>query len=220
MNASRYCLGTLILIGALCAPVHAEEPRLILWDDLVPKLSPADNPFARLSMEQLELLADAAGARDRKARGAAPSAELVATERAATAKLEGMGMDVDGLLARRAEIVAKQQAMVGKVDTALDGVLVRLPGYLLPLEFSGKGVTEFLLVPWVGACIHTPPPPPNQILHVKADKPVQIKGAFDAVFVTGRLATSATRRSVHITDGSAEVDVGYAMRDARVEPYK
>ena len=51
-----------------------------------------------------------------------------------------------------------------------------MPGYLLPLEFSGKLVSEFLLVPWVGACIHTPPPPPNQIVHVKTDKPIELAG--------------------------------------------
>ena len=91
---------------------------------------------------------------------------------------------------------------------------------MLPLEFSGKHVTEFLLVPWFGACIHTPPPPPNQIVHVKSDKPFEIRGMFEAVWVTGRMATSATRKSVHITDGSAEVDIGYSMRASQVERYK
>ena len=74
-------------------------------------------------------------------------------------------------------------------------------------KFSGKQVTEFLLVPWVGACIHTPPPPPNQIVHVKSAKPFEIKGMFDAVWVTGRMAANATRQSVHIVDGSSEMDI-------------
>ena len=54
------------------------------------------------------------------------------------------------------------------MNPALDGKTIRIPGYVLPLEFSGSKVTEFLLVPWVGACIHTPPPEPNQIVYVKA----------------------------------------------------
>ena len=221
MMSSRFCLGMTILLCALSAPVRAaEEPRNIQWDDLAPRLSPAENPFARLSMEQLELLTDVAGARDRKARGLALSAENAASERAAAAKLEKMGIDVDRLLARREEVAKEQQALATKVNTALDGVLVRFPGYLLPLEFSGAEVTEFLLVPWVGACIHTPPPPPNQIVHVKSAKPVEIKANFDAVWVTGRIVVSGARRSVYITDGATEVDTGYAIRDARVERYK
>ena len=98
------------------------------------------------------------------------------------------------------------------------GKLVRIPGYLLPLEFSGKQVTEFLLVPWVGACIHTPPPP-NQIVHVKSDRPFEMNGNFDAVWVTGRITAGATRKSVYIMDGSSEIDVGYSMRASQLERY-
>ena len=220
MMTSRGCVGVTVLVCALSAPVHAvEEPRNIQWDDLAPRLSPVENPFARLSMEQLELLTDVAGARDRKARGLAVPTEIAANERAAAAKLEKMGIDVDRLLAKREEVAKEQQALAAKVNTSLDGVLVRVPGYLLPLEFSGKEVTEFLLVPWVGACIHTPPPPPNQIVHVRPAKPVEIRGNFDAIWVTGRITVNGTRRSIYITDGTTEIDTGYAMRDARVERY-
>jgi hypothetical protein len=52
----------------------------------------------------------------------------------------------------------------------LDGQNIRLPGYIVPLEVSEEGrTTEFLLVPYFGACIHVPPPPSNQIVHVKSE---------------------------------------------------
>ena len=105
------------------------------------------------------------------------------------------------------------------VNRSLDGKVVKLPGYVLPIEFSGKQVTEFLLVPWVGACIHTPPPPPNQIVHVKVDKPIEINGQFDAVWVTGKMAAGLTHRSVFITDGTTDLDVGYAIRATQIERY-
>lgn len=211
----------LLVLCALWAPAQAAEgPRQLGWDDLTVKLSAAENPFASLSMEQLEALADIAGVRDRKARGVNLSPPEIETERAAAAKLDKMGIDVDGLLARREEVFKKKQALAAAVNPVLDGKLVRLPGYVLPLEFSGRQVTEFLLVPWVGACIHTPPPPPNQIVHVKADKAFEVKGAFDPVWVTGRIAASATRKTVYITDGSSEVDVGYSIRASQVEPYQ
>jgi hypothetical protein len=106
------------------------------------------------------------------------------------------------------------------VNPAIDGQTVRLPGYMLPLEFAGKEVTEFLLVPCVGACIHTPPPPANQIVHVKSDKPFEVKGMFEAVWVTGRIATGASKKPVFITDGASEVDVGYSIRATQAEAYK
>lgn len=199
---------------------HAQAPRELKWDDLVIKLSAADNPYAALPPQQLEWLIDVAAARDRRARGNAVPPEAEANEKTALAKLTEAKVDVDGLLARRKEVTEKQRAVAKAVNPELDGKLVRLPGYLLPLEFSGKQVTEFLLVPWVGACVHTPPPPPNQIVHVKSDKPFELKGMFDAVWVTGRMAAAAAKKSVHIVDGSSEVDVGYAIMASQVEAYK
>jgi len=98
--------------------------------------------------------------------------------------------------------------------------VIRMPGYLLPLEFSGRLVSEFLLVPWVGACIHTPPPPPNQIVYVKADKPFEFSGLFTPVWVTGQMAASSSRKSLYLIDGTADIDVGYSLRASQVEPYK
>ena len=45
-----------------------------------------------------------------------------------------------------------------KLNPALDGAYIKMPGYIIPLETSSGGVTSFVLVPYVGACIHTPPP--------------------------------------------------------------
>ena len=62
---------------------------------------------------------------------------------------------------------AKQDLPNAPVVTQLDGQLIRLPGYIVPLEVNEEGrTTEFLLVPYFGACIHVPPPPSNQIVHV------------------------------------------------------
>jgi hypothetical protein len=53
---------------------------------------------------------------------------------------------------------------------ALDGKQVQIAGYVVPLEGDTRGLTEILLVPYEGACIHTPPPPANQIVHVTLDQ--------------------------------------------------
>jgi len=217
----RLLCGALIPVCAIwMAGARAEEPRTVSWDDLSVKVSAADNPFATLSTEQLLALSDVAGVRSRKARGITLTSEEVAIEKKALTKLRQEGIDADGLLAKRDSIAEKKRAAASAVNPAIDGKTIRMPGYVLPLEFSGNKVTEFLLVPWVGACIHTPPPEPNQIVYVKPDTAFEMRRAFDAVWVTGRIAATGSKRSVEIVDGKADIDVGYSLRASLVEPYQ
>ena len=76
------------------------------------------------------------------------------------------------------------------VVAELDGKRVHIGGYVVPLDFDATTVKEFLLVPFVGACIHVPPPPANQIIYVKTEKGFEVAGQFDPVTVTGTIKTS------------------------------
>src|SRR5689334_17277103 len=195
----RRIVAIAFLLAALVPLARGDEaPRKLDWDDLAVRLSTAENPFAKLSMDQLEALGDVAGYRDRRARGGTLTGEDALLERRAIDRLKRDGIDIDGLLSKRDEISAKKIKLASAVNQSLDGKVVKLPGYVLPIEYSGKKVTEFLLVPWVGACIHTPPPPPNQIVHVKTDRPIEINGQFDAVWVTGKMAAGVSHQSVFI----------------------
>ena len=83
--------------------------------------------------------------------------------------------------------LAAQQVMDFSVNKALDGSNVKLPGFIVPLEVSKEGkVTEFFLVPYVGACIHVPPPPPNQIIYVRDEKGLALESIWEAYWVTGK----------------------------------
>ena len=76
------------------------------------------------------------------------------------------------------------------VVEALDGELVRIPGFVLPFEYSASGkISEFLLVPYFGACIHTPPPPPNQMVYVTAEKPADLGQQWNPIWAIGVLRT-------------------------------
>ncbi|MCZ7566421.1 MAG: DUF3299 domain-containing protein [Burkholderiales bacterium] len=97
------------------------------------------------------------------------------------------------------------------VVKALDGVKVRLPGFVVMLEGDAKGVSEFLLVPYFGACIHVPPPPSNQVVHVLPAKRVPEKLASYPVWVTG------TMRAVQ--SATAMASAGYRIEAAQVEEY-
>ncbi|MFT3819955.1 MAG: DUF3299 domain-containing protein [Rubrivivax sp.] len=74
------------------------------------------------------------------------------------------------------------------VNLALIGKPVRIAGYVVPLEETAEGLKEFLLVPHYGACIHTPPPPANQVVHVRPRAAVKGLRAMDTVWVSGTLA--------------------------------
>lgn len=73
------------------------------------------------------------------------------------------------------------------INDKMDGALVRIPGFVVPLEDSKEGMKEFLLVPYFGACIHSPPPPANQIIHVQLSQPVRGLRSMEAVWIQGPL---------------------------------
>lgn len=102
----------------------------------------------------------------------------------------------------------------------LNGKSIRMPGYVLPLEFDGGETTEFLLVPFVGACIHVPPPPPNQIVHVNFRQGFVSSGLYTPVYVIGRLAAIGGTIDLSLTDGRLPVETGYRLEAVSVEPYK
>ncbi|EHE6926126.1 DUF3299 domain-containing protein [Vibrio cholerae] len=85
---------------------------------------------------------------------------------------------------------AKQQ-QIGTIRKELNGSRVKIPGFVIPLEGDDKKVTEFLLVPYFGACIHVPPPPPNQIIYVKFPKGAPIQELWDVIYVIGELKTES-----------------------------
>jgi hypothetical protein len=96
-------------------------------------------------------------------------------------------------------------------NPAIAGKAVRIPGFTVPLELRRREVKEFLLVPYFGACIHVPPPPANQVIHVVADRPVALAEGMQAVWVEGviELDTLSTEMG----------DAGYRLRASKVEPY-
>ena len=90
------------------------------------------------------------------------------------------------------------------INPLILGQSVRLPGYMVPLEDLPEGTKEFLLVPYFGACVHSPPPPANQIVHVVLDTPTKRFRLMDTLWVTGPL--SATKTDSHMGVSSYRID--------------
>ena len=91
-----------------------------------------------------------------------------------------------------------QQALVStKIVPEMDGKAIRLPGFIVPLEFNdAQQVIQFFLVPFFGACIHVPPPPPNQILFVDYPAGLQLENLYDPLWISGVLSASVVENDL------------------------
>jgi hypothetical protein len=190
------------------------QPETIEWFDLVSPLEFSD-PFQELDINQLSALRRYVQIKE-------VERELEQLERnEIVAKLNESGIeDIEALLEKREEIALLRKRKATEANPVLDGKSARLAGYMLPLEFDGQQVSEFLLVPTVGACIHIPPPPPNQIVHVKLEQSVPFDGLFKPVWLSGDLEIKPSTQELFLMDGSAPIDMGYAMTNAQISDYE
>ena len=121
--------------------------------------------------------------------------------------------DLSQMGSMEAAPAAKQDLPNAPVVPALDGQLIRLPGYIVPLEVSEDGrTTDFLLVPYFGACIHVPPPPSNQIVHVKSEVGVKLDELYQPYWIEG---------AMQVKPSSSELaDAGYQMDADKIYVYE
>lgn len=105
----------------------------------------------------------------------------------------------------------KQIGTLHTVD-ALNGAKVRLSGYVVPLESDGEGnMVEFFFVPFYGACIHVPPPPPNMLVHVRLAHGIPTPSLYDPLTLKGVMHTQVTENALAAS--------AYAVDDGTLEPY-
>jgi uncharacterized protein len=91
--------------------------------------------------------------------------------------------------------------------------LVRIPGYIVPLDQTKEGkLNELFLVPFFGACIHAPPPPPNQIIYAKLKKPVEMTDLYSAYWLEGILRTERISTDM--------AGAAYSLEVKRIQPYE
>jgi len=116
---------------------------------------------------------------------------------------------------RAAELMEKLRKLWDEapVRPELDGQTVRLPGFTVPLEGDSQETTSFLLVPYYGACIHVPPPPANQTVHVLTEPGKSTKlGEFDVVWITGTMSVKRMDNDL--------AEAGYTLYATDVAPYE
>ena len=99
-----------------------------------------------------------------------------------------------------------------KLNTSLNGSYIKIAGFIIPIDMASDGIKSFVLVPYFGACIHTPPPPPNQLVFVTTEIPWHSENLWDAVWVTGVM-----KGQLQATDIA---DTGYSLSADSVSVYE
>ena len=196
LKAISRLIGVCVIAGALCFSAHgvAEDPdsaesadqtyATVMWTDLIPP-------------EDLEILMN-------------PPQYL--TEIEDGSEEDQISSQIQNSLAAANDDRYQQALASTRVIEEMDGALVRVPGFVVPLEFDEEQtITQFFLVPYFGACLHMPPPPPNQIILVDSPGGLQLQELYTPFWISGELSTSVTENEM--------ATAAYSLKMASYEPY-
>ncbi len=209
-----------LMFGLLSPLAQAGEVRTLGWADLVPAQAPLVDPLNGLDMwVRYDLGFIAKVMADAEAGRISRESSEYAMARQLMAMLDADGLQAEQLVRAMTRRDAAIEQRKSAVNDRIDGQLVRLPGYALPLSAAEGGVQDFLLVPYVGACIHYPPPPPNQVVRATLETPHRFDNRFETVWITGRLSARAANSDLDYVDGQARVETSYSMEVVSVEAY-
>lgn len=201
--------------------LHAEGYKNIDWSDLKGKMETYNDPFKKLTEDQIYHLSIYARITQMKKVSPKRVSEGMRQEASNAAKtLKKEGIDIDYLLSQREHIKAMRSKAASSVNADLNNTDISMSGFMLSLEYDQGMTKKFLLVPTVGACIHTPPPPTNQIIFVETLKPLEAGSRFKAVTISGKLITKNLSNNLFLVDGSSDIKSGYMMQTDNVVDFK
>lgn len=109
--------------------------------------------------------------------------------------------------------LAARQIMHFETNPKLDNRTIRIAGFIAPINIDSTGkIRDFYLVPYFGACIHVPPPPPNQLIYVKLTTPADIESTYSAYWVTGKISIQKVTTAFGAT--------AYSMQGDEIKEYE
>lgn len=200
-----------------CFALNAQDYNVIFWDDLKPKVDFKD-PFKEMNPFQLKTLGKLARLKAKTQKeGSTLSQEEITEKKKLENTLTQNNIDYDYLFSNRSKIVEQRKQSIKGLNIELNNKTIEISGYLLPLNFNEGKSNEYLLVPWVGACIHTPPPPKNQIIYVKTENWAIAPSLFDAVILVGKITIIEKEANLYLEDGSSTIQTGYSVYNAKIE---
>lgn len=185
------------------------------WNDLVPAgMTPIDNPFASFSSIQRYdlLIIDSL-------QKSPHNKKLQKESQLSLKRFNDAGIDILALLKHRQETANERAKKEQAINKTMLGKQGRIAGYLVPLTFKENQLTQFLLVPTAGACIHTPPPAANQIILVNYPQGFEVVGLYTPIWVEGTLKAESNLPSVQLSDGELAVNSAYVMKADQIKLY-
>ncbi|MFM2590173.1 DUF3299 domain-containing protein [Vibrio sp. TBV020] len=215
---SLFILPLTLLLSVVC---NVQATEVVYWDKLRPTMTLEDDPFLTLDQNQLFDLATIARFNE-----AAQQEDFSASQEAldeikqTKQRLAKQGVDVEYLFEMREIIRQQREELATKPNAAVLNKMSRIPGFITPVEFNGTKVTKFFLVPTAGACIHTPPPPPNQIVLIDYPSGIELVSLATPVWVEGKLINQSVTANVDYSDGSTGVEAVYSMQAEEIELYQ
>jgi hypothetical protein len=199
------------LAGGLVVTTPAAAIDALDWDRLRPAAAPVDNPFERLTAQQIDWITEIALGRLMQARGRPASAEASARQAVLSAALAYEGLDAEELLRQRDAVIAQRRAAAQAPVPAVAGREVRLVGYLVPASADGATVTDWLFVPWAAACSHTPLPA-NQTVRIPAqDLADADRHGSRPLVLTGRIDVHEQESQLRLVDGELLLRSAYVV---------
>ena len=205
---------SVLSLTAVSLPTYANTAVALEWQDLNSAAQEVTLEMPDLTDQQMRLLQGVIAM--------SASKEEQVQQQAVEFKetLKEQGINADEVIALRDEYMQTMKASAEAITTEFDGKKVRVPGFIVPLEFSeGMTATEFLLVPVAGACIHMPPPPANQIVRVSFPEGFQVQNVQYPVWVEGDFSSNKVTEEVFLVDGKSNLTMGYEMNASMIEDY-
>jgi len=210
-----------IFLFSCLSNAQSEQKLRIGWQDLKGKVAAYHDPFDTLSDDQFYHLSLYAQVTEMQVQ--APERvndEMVKQAKIAKQQLIKENINITYMLEQRTIIMKKRrQAEVATNSTLADQSII-MSGYMLPLEFDNGLVSEFLLVPVIGACSHKPVPPANQLVLVKTKTAVKAGNPYMPITVSGILRITTQTQDLYLVDGSKQVEMAYSLEDTIVAPYQ
>jgi len=210
-----------LLFGAISAfPIHAKEntpslisnksipPRDVEWIDLMPaedlKLLESMKPVDHSTLSQKEL------ANDKPIKNNSLRQPGKNSDNSRVSKFENSGSGTESTKKSNGQAKARtwKDALVStRVRPEFNNVKIKLAGFIVPLEYDvGQLVKNFFFVPYFGACIHVPPPPPNQIIYVRLSKGLKLHDIYTPYTVTGILHVETIEKELGVSSYSLDAD--------------
>ncbi|WP_170337332.1 DUF3299 domain-containing protein [Ruegeria arenilitoris] len=217
-DMSERLLGLAIAPSSTGLDESIHERVAVSWRDLKPTLKSLETPFESLPNPLLNAMRTQVRWRT-SSTSERSDPDLIKEYRAANGILYANDVDVEKLMLERRKIIAQNNSIGRGPNLDKLGTTIRLPGYIVPLTIDGGIVTEFLFVPVAGSCVHTPSPPPNQIIHVDYPEGVELTSIFDAFWIEGELSDERRVSDVTFYDGATNVESIYKLNARIVEAF-